>query len=1234
MLCCLAALCATHAARAGEGLVFPYSQQYTTLFDPGESQVRLEIPSLPNVTAHQLTFFHRPAVPVGAGLKNQELNVAVLGTKLLFPPSVDAVSTVVFSKDTATLAATHVGDEVYTIPNTPANDSGPLSSVGVYGHGVMLDYVLLQQRAADSQAWHRVAWWDFRNASGLQGSSARSRGMRISGHAAVNTTFAVQTGVRPQWLWSGGKHVLRRNDYDGEGNYYAEELGREEFDEDVHTCRFYTQTFAASSIRFGCQPGAGGDECGSCPHGKYSDADTESTCVPCPDFLGTVRTGSAECVPCPAGKYLDPFQGGMCADCAAGTYRDETTQASDKEAVNAGTITADVYTETCAECPQGKYGARAGAFLLENCTECAAGKYSGATGNATERTCQDCAAGTYARPGSAECTSCPANMTTLRAGTSELSCVCVSGYVQAGYVQAGYVVCRACEPGTYQAQPNQTACDLCAAGTFQDQANATACRACLPTQYAPEGRIQCQDCPANSITLAGVQGSKQDCQCDSGFRGSNGSACQACAPGKFTAIAGQDSCTACSLGKFQGQSAQSACVQCNVGTFSDVGQSVCEDCPANSALDDTVPDEQRSGTKADCECRPGFFDNSTSSTDATNNENCAPCPAGRYKGAFGPETCDRCPVGKYQGLTAQNSTAACQQCERAEYAPAGAGSCRPCPAHTSARWALPNATDCQCNAGYTGPDGGNCSACGAGRFKEAVGPAACTKCEGGTASAAAAAVSGSECRPCLLAEFAPRGSAECSACPDDAASVPPRDAITNCRCNAGSTGLDGQPCTQCKAGTYKPQRGSHPCTQCASGKFSRATKQAAEDACQECQAHEFAPAGSDACQACPDNAVSWAPRARREHCKCRRGFNSSADGLACEACRPGTFKHRVGAGACLPCPPGTFSAAHNASWASSCASCSAGTYSGAGATVCSPCGLHAVSDAESGDAASCECLPGFTLRQHQCVPCGADEVKAARGDGPCSPIPAYSKTVLGTQTWQCNAGYTLHSPETCRACARGSYKASPGNHACVTCVAPKTTVAAASTSPGACVDSVPVDINQDGVLDATELAELESRTHLHLSGLDGSINVTTGAVAQFAEDVVLELSGDFDKGEVFYQDQSAGGPGDTFAVDVDIVLDTMSAKGVEIVDIDAFDENSDDLTDGSEWNSIKSALVDVSDLARQGQPGAARVEATPVGEGGGVSAGLVAVFAVVFVALVAVGVIRRSLSRGGQRSKV
>ena len=53
--------------------------------------------------------------------------------------------------------------------------------------------------------------------------------------------------------------------------------------------------------------------------------------------------------------------------------------------------------------------------------------------------------------------------------------------------------------------------------------------------------------------------------------------------------------------------------------------------------------------------------------------------------------------------------------------------------------------DCACNAGYTGPNGGTCTACPAGKFKAQSGPAACSDCPSGTSSSSSGAVSAGTC---------------------------------------------------------------------------------------------------------------------------------------------------------------------------------------------------------------------------------------------------------------------------------------------------------------------------------------------------------------------------------------------------------------------------------------------------------------------------------------------------------
>jgi len=95
---------------------------------------------------------------------------------------------------------------------------------------------------------------------------------------------------------------------------------------------------------------------------------------------------------------------------------------------------------------------------------------------------------------------------------------------------------------------------------------------------------------------------------------------------------------------------------------------------------------------------------------------------------------------------------------------AGASVCRDCPAHTFSGAGSKAFVACTCNEGYTGPDGGECTACDAGGFKDTNGSAACTLCSQGKYSAAGASV----CIDCTAGKFSDAVGASvastCGAC--------------------------------------------------------------------------------------------------------------------------------------------------------------------------------------------------------------------------------------------------------------------------------------------------------------------------------------------------------------------------------------------------------------------------------------------------------------------------------------
>jgi len=110
-------------------------------------------------------------------------------------------------------------------------------------------------------------------------------------------------------------------------------------------------------------------------------------------------------------------------------------------------------------------------------------------------------------------------------------------------------------------------------------------------------------------------------------------------------------------------------------------------------------------------------------------------------------------------------------CEEGRYKPSqGSEACSSCPANTLSQTGSDELTDCRCNSGYTGSDGGPCLACAPGKHKTGLGSSACSDCEAGKFSNAVAANS-------------------CENCPANSNSVAGSDAAQDCACAPGFTGV-------------------------------------------------------------------------------------------------------------------------------------------------------------------------------------------------------------------------------------------------------------------------------------------------------------------------------------------------------------------------------------------------------------------------------------------------------------
>jgi len=201
---------------------------------------------------------------------------------------------------------------------------------------------------------------------------------------------------------------------------------------------------------------------------------------------------------------------------------------------------------------------------------------------------------------------------------------------------------------------------------------------------------------------------------------SNTQTCQACDPGSFAPYTGMSTCELCLPGSFQTETGMSTCTLCEPGSFQPAkGFDVCTLCASGKFNNAEGAD--------DCDMCPVASDSVAGSTRCVCDDNavfshgdggqCNPCVAGKYKSSVGsmPADCTNCGVGKYSS----------------EVGASTADTCIPCPAGTIASPGSEKLTDCTCNPGLFGPNGGPCTVCAPGNYKANPGDSTCRPCSQG-----------------------------------------------------------------------------------------------------------------------------------------------------------------------------------------------------------------------------------------------------------------------------------------------------------------------------------------------------------------------------------------------------------------------------------------------------------------------------------------------------------------------
>jgi hypothetical protein len=456
----------------------------------------------------------------------------------------------------------------------------------------------------------------------------------------------------------------------------------------------------------------------------------------------------------------------------------------------------------------------------------------------------------------------------------------------------------------------------------------------------------CLRCPAFTTTAAVGSTLLSACKCITGYTGPDTGPCEACSSGKYKDAIGSAACNLCPAGKYSGTSAANKaalCLSCPSGARSASGSTSLNHCICNSGY--TGPD---GGT-------------------------CVACVAGKFKTSNGTAACTQCAAGKYSASTAL-ATDACADCGSNTYSSQDNAQCVACPSYTRSAVSSSLQTDCNCNAGYTGPDGGTCTACSAGKFKPTNGSDACTQCAVGKYVGSLGATYD-----------------QCVLCPRNSTSPAGSDVISNCICDAGTTGIAHTgSCLPCEAGKFKAAAGSAACALCSAGTYSTAglsactqcptggtslegSREVADckcnlgytgppgQACVACQAGKYKDVtGTASCSACPINTTSADASSARTHCICIAGHMGN-DGTVCSACREGYYKSATGSAPCANCPLGTIS---TQSATTSCATCATGKFSAESRTQCMSCPEYTTSVYPSARLQDCKCDAGAPCRPH------------------------------------------------------------------------------------------------------------------------------------------------------------------------------------------------------------------------------------------------------------------------------
>ena len=692
--------------------------------------------------------------------------------------------------------------------------------------------------------------------------------------------------------------------------------------------------------------------------------------------------------------------------------------------------------------------------------------------------CDACPADTYADVHNmSQCLQCPENSSHNSTQRSAVqACVCDAGYTG----------------------PDGGPCVACAAGTFKAEPGTAACQDCSANEYSHTAAAACVSCHANSSSMQRSPG-VEHCLCDPGFYPLHGA------------------CSMCRVGHFKKTLANEPCTSCAHNTFaSELGATACTSCSESSPHSSSTPSE--GGVR--CQCNAGYTQTELELVTPV----CSPCPADTFQPGAGTTSCEYChasarsPEASVTPLAClcnagffDDNEHQCKACAGGTYKEAAVsdnedtGQCSPCTMHSSSPAQSGKDTDCVCNAGFSGENGGPCVACPPGKFKAANGSAACEDCPLHTYSADAASTACSSCAALLQSEGGIThhvGQPSPESCSCDIArgfeQVVSAEGRFCSACKPGSYAADGGSggghCEDCREGTYTDSSGRTQCLHCPANmssydyphigcQCSKGFKCDAQkeqllfatnfthclcDACPQSTFKNYTGAAGT-CDVCQAHSVSESASVSQDDCLCVRGYKHDSK-HTCVACAPGTYTDTIGEDACQSCPVDSYTPSEAAPWgsASDCHECSVcdeltsplffDHYDAARAGL--GCGLDEPSDCKECPFAASLFQPSSAAHRNKGITsCVCDLHHYGDAGANCTRCPAnqvrldfvYANTTLAD--CHCAPGFEPDpdAANLCRACPIGTYKQHAGDDQCTACPHTLTTEEQGNANASACV---------------------------------------------------------------------------------------------------------------------------------------------------------------------------------------